>query len=333
MKTITIFILMLAAGLVSMGIATAQTAADRAVIGVRVDPQPLNELLAKHLRLGPDQGLLIRNVQKDSPADQAGLERDDIIVAFEGHDVFSYEEFVSDVQSRGIGADVNLDVIHEGQRQTVTLTLAAASSDVEWKYPQDVDSSHHWRPGRVFRFQPDQKQWQAMPFDQMPDIQNEVKKFFNERYSYYHSSDGGQDYEIIIEGAPDNPDTAITVRIDKTEYNTTVGEIDALPEEYRQAARDALENARQSSTWQGGLDIRIPPPGGFNDDFFQSPFPQPPGGHFYTPSDDSWQRMHEQMEDMRRRMQEMERRHQELFEQYNQTPNTQPSESDTSEKL
>ena len=46
----------------------------RPYLGVKLDPNPLPELLVKHLNLDSDRGLLIKNIQRDSPADKAGLE-------------------------------------------------------------------------------------------------------------------------------------------------------------------------------------------------------------------------------------------------------------------
>ena len=81
----------------------------QAYIGVILQSDPLPKLLTKHLRLKADQGLLIRNVQLDSPADKIGLERDDIIIGFEGSDVTDFEKFRSDIVKAGIGAKVKLD--------------------------------------------------------------------------------------------------------------------------------------------------------------------------------------------------------------------------------
>jgi len=64
--------------------------AQRAVIGVRLDPHRLPRLLTKHLQLEQGQGLVILNVLKDSPADHAGLDRDDIILTLQGELVTDY---------------------------------------------------------------------------------------------------------------------------------------------------------------------------------------------------------------------------------------------------
>jgi len=71
---------------------------DRGYIGVQLDPVPLPELLTKHLRLNAGQGVRISNVTVDSAADKAGLERDDIITAFQGEEITSSSQLVEAVR-------------------------------------------------------------------------------------------------------------------------------------------------------------------------------------------------------------------------------------------
>ncbi|UCE47364.1 MAG: PDZ domain-containing protein, partial [Phycisphaerales bacterium] len=69
----------------------------RPYIGVLLDEGPLPDLLLKHLRLSPGQGIRIGNVHRGGPADEAGLERDDIIIGLQGEDVTDLEEFIENV--------------------------------------------------------------------------------------------------------------------------------------------------------------------------------------------------------------------------------------------
>ena len=59
---------------------------------MRLDPEPLPELLVKHLRLEPETGLRVQNVLIGSPADKIGLEQDDLIVALNGKPVRDFED-------------------------------------------------------------------------------------------------------------------------------------------------------------------------------------------------------------------------------------------------
>ena len=112
---------------------TEQVKGERAYVGmgIKLDPIPLPDLLRKHLDLSPDQGIRIINIYRDSPADKAGLERDDIIIGFQGKDLNSNSELVSAVRQAGVGAEVSLEVIHLGQRKTVELKLEAVNGKVD----------------------------------------------------------------------------------------------------------------------------------------------------------------------------------------------------------
>jgi len=210
----------------------------RARIGVLLDDRPLPDLLAKHLRLEPGQGVRISNVQRNSPADKAGLERDDIIIGFEDERIKSLEQLVDAVRQAGVGAEVSLEIIHLGKRKTIELQLEAFKDEPDLKYPSEPEIFQSWRPGRMFRFRPGDKNWIEMelPFDEKS----------LEVYEYHHLDDG-EGYSITIEGNPDDEDALITVRIGSDEYKTTIGEIDKLPEKYREAAQDALKNSRKHS--------------------------------------------------------------------------------------
>jgi hypothetical protein len=297
---------------------------ERPYIGVRLDSRPLDELLVKHLRLKPNQGLVVKNIQVDSPADKANLECDDIIIGFGGKDVTDYDDFVSDIRQSGVGDEVNLEIIHLGERKTVNLTLAAATEVIEWKYPMEPDYMERWQPGRMFRLEPDKKHWQQMPFDDLPDtrIKKYIEDTFKQRYVYSYLSDD-QNYEVEINGDPHSNDATVTVRIDRNEYKATVDQIDKLPGKYRKAAQNALENARKDSEkLVDPDDMSGPPPDEpWGHDFFDRPFLQrSPGREFGLPGD-----LHEQMREMMERMQEMEQRNRDLFERFERkTDETNP---------
>ncbi|MBN1805460.1 MAG: PDZ domain-containing protein [Sedimentisphaerales bacterium] len=218
--------------------AQSESTEGRPRIGVILDMEPLPDLLIKHLRLEPGQGIRIINVQQNSPADKVGLERDDIIIGFEEQQIKSNEQLIDAVQQAGVGKEVTLKIIHLGLRKDIKLKLEEIKDRPELKYPSEPDFFQSWRPGKIFKFNPGEKGWMEMkmPFDD--------KSF--DVYSYHHS-DNGEDYSINIEGNPDDEDTKITVRIGNDEYQTTVGQIDKLPEKYHQVAQKALENSRKHS--------------------------------------------------------------------------------------
>ena len=215
----------------------------RPYVGVRLDPNPLPALLTKHLKLKENQGLLVYNVQVDSPADKAGVERDDIIVGFQGKDVTGYDDFVSDIRSEGVGTKVELEIIHEGDRVVKKLTLAPFEQTNNWKYPFRDEPPERKVPNRIFRMDPGDQQWRQIPFDGLP---KNIYPFFQQKQSY-HINKGDLNLKIDIDGDPKNPDSQIVVRDMNTgkRYSTTVGQIDELPEKYRDTVRDILKQSRR----------------------------------------------------------------------------------------
>jgi len=303
----------------------------RPYIGVSLDAEPLPELLTKHLRLDPDQGVRINNIMLGSPADKAGLERDDLIIAFQGKKVTEREQFLNAVRQMAVGTEVTVEVIHLGARKTVQPKLGAAPEAVQWKYPLEPDVVLSWRPGKIFKIGPDGQGMIEIPFDKIPDGSIDLKKFFQESYTYHHATDGDE-YTITIEGDPADEDSRVIVQAGGQEYSTSVGELDTLPEKYRGPAQEALEDARTSLK----ADIRIR---GFERPealgpearrkFFQS-IPRPDMERLSEQKDRVLERLQEQMERLQQRMKEMEEHNRQMLDKLlrkNESSRSEPQDS------
>lgn len=291
---------------------------DRPQIGVRLDPTPLPELLSKHLGLKPGQGIRIRNVAVDSPADTMGLERDDIIVRFQNEDVTDLDGFVETVQTAGVGADVTLEVIHLGQRRTLEFVLTGMKKGKsQWKYPPEPEVVTSWQPGKVFRVAPDGEEWVEIKIDDLPDVNVDVKRFFQQLHTYHHSTDG-EDYTITIEGDPADENARVAVHDGDNAHATTIGQLEALPEKYRGPARDAIESAKQSS--RGKLRInkiplpRPPKPDVYRRYFENITIPRPDIERWSETKDQVLEKLEEQMERLQERIEELEQQHRETLE-------------------
>ncbi|MHC4169260.1 MAG: PDZ domain-containing protein [Planctomycetota bacterium] len=318
MKTAIVRLIGLAV-LFSTGVAVqaeTESADERPFMGVLIDPAPLPGLLGKHLGLAEGQGLRIQNVQKDSPAGKAGLERDDLIVGFRGKDVRDYEQFVGAIREAGSGTEISLQIIHLGVRKTVKLTLKPFSGEPDWKYPREPDAVQSWRPGRFFRLEPGDEDWKEMFKDGIPsDMDVAVKRFFNKVIIHHCSK--GKDYTVTIQGNPNDDYSTITVRDGDEDCTTTVKEIDKLPEKYRQAAEDSLEMARKTSK-NRKFDGVVPPlpwwtqPGrrAFLDKL--NPRNYAPGP--FDRGEEMFERIQDQMREMRKRLEELEERHGEILD-------------------
>jgi len=278
------------------------------LVGVVLDAAPLPELLAKHLGLEPGQGLRIANVNVGGPADRAGLERDDIIVGFQGEKVTSSEQFIAAVHKAGAGAEVSLDVIHLGQRKTVQLKLEPMGK-VEMKYPSEPEATESWRPGKIFRIGPNGREWMEMPFDKLRDFDLDVNRFFKELYTYNYKTDG-EEYTVTIEGDPADEGTSVTVQAGDAKHSTTVGKIDVLPEKYRQSAREAIDNARKSSKnvyIRGKVRLPQPPWPDLNQRFFNA-IPRPDMERWSEEKDRMLERLQQEMNQLQQRIKQLEER-------------------------
>lgn len=93
----------------------------RAYLGVGI--QPVDVTLAEQLGLGTPGGALVTEVQPDSPAAQAGVKRQDVIVEFGGSHVNSHRQLSAVVGRSPIGSKQPLVVVRDGKRVTLEVTV------------------------------------------------------------------------------------------------------------------------------------------------------------------------------------------------------------------
>lgn len=94
------------------------TTEERYVIGVQCEES--SELLRAHLKLG-NTGLVVLEVREETPAAEAGLKKDDIIVSINDKDLESLSQLVATV-SESDGSPVKLIVLRAGDRQEISVT-------------------------------------------------------------------------------------------------------------------------------------------------------------------------------------------------------------------
>jgi serine protease Do len=71
---------------------------------------------------GSSAGVVIEEVQPDSPAEKAGLKRLDVIVEFDGEHVRSARQFSRLVEETPPGRSVKATIVRDGQRRDVQIT-------------------------------------------------------------------------------------------------------------------------------------------------------------------------------------------------------------------
>src|SRR5437867_8175755 len=96
--------------------------------------QDLTPDLAQHF--GTTKGVVVAEVEAESPAVSAGLTRGDVIVRVDGRDVHSREEFEQRVEAHGEGEHATLTLRRDGRDQDHEVALtpfpAAHADDLAW---------------------------------------------------------------------------------------------------------------------------------------------------------------------------------------------------------
>lgn len=73
-------------------------------------------------------GVVVASVQKDTPAEQAGLKKYDVITALDGEDIANTTELQTVLYSKKIGDDLEITFYSKGKKQTKTVKLDKDSS-------------------------------------------------------------------------------------------------------------------------------------------------------------------------------------------------------------
>ncbi|MDH3604551.1 MAG: DegQ family serine endoprotease [Candidatus Tectomicrobia bacterium] len=107
--------------------------------------QKLSPGLMQAFKLKDDRGALVSDVVPDSPAEKAGLKRGDIIVGFNGSLVEESQELPRLVATMTPETEVTVEVIRDGERQSLPVTLGKMKEDepsaVAKLEPSDVEST------------------------------------------------------------------------------------------------------------------------------------------------------------------------------------------------
>jgi len=355
----------------------------KAYLGVRIDPRPLPELLCKHLKLKNCQGLRISNVQQDSPADKAGLEKDDIIISANGKNIARYDDLAKTIQEIGSGKKIKLEIIHLGERKTITAKLTSLEklSNHKWKYPLEPEFAEIWRPGKMFHFDPKNSKWVEVPFEKLRKQSEEFNKQMKElmesipmppamtmkimpgmpydgnageMYVFGHYDDN-KVFDVTIDGNPNDKNTKVRLRCGKQIYEAPIGNLQAIPKEFRETVEQDIEAAKKSrdeeieylGKGRGGLSYYSFSSGHDDDDDddfdeqenrthdlkaedFDTPAPFP--SHFRIKEFDEQidqlseqqQQMDEQIEDLQKQIEQLEKKINELTDIIKNSPLLKP---------
>ncbi len=85
--------------------------------------QDITSEIKEAMDLKSKRRVLIREVDKDSPADEAGMKQEDVVIEFEGKKVGDSSNLTRLIQSSSPGEEVELKILRDGKEKTITVTL------------------------------------------------------------------------------------------------------------------------------------------------------------------------------------------------------------------
>jgi serine protease Do len=96
-----------------------------------VTPEDISADRAKELKLSATRGVFVSEVEKDSPAEKAGLKSGDVITEFNGTHVEGVTQFRRLVRETPPGHSVSIVVTRDGKSQTLNATLSNMSDQFQ----------------------------------------------------------------------------------------------------------------------------------------------------------------------------------------------------------
>jgi serine protease Do len=115
----------------------------RGSIGVGLESESKPELFKVY---GANSGAFVNRVERDSPAEKAGLKKEDVIVSVNGKPVKTNEDLINAVAESQIGSQAALGVMREGKRLDLTATIGDRSEI--WRDDPRVGGPKTEEPGR-----------------------------------------------------------------------------------------------------------------------------------------------------------------------------------------
>jgi S1-C subfamily serine protease len=97
----------------------------RAWLGVHGQTAPVHPRIARHLGLKTPQGVLVLNVEADSPAARAGLREGDLLISFKGQTVTSLDDLQRLLVGQEIGVKSTLAIVRHTFRLEMEVVPAA----------------------------------------------------------------------------------------------------------------------------------------------------------------------------------------------------------------
>jgi serine protease Do len=85
---------------------------------------PVTDEVKESFNLPESRGALVQTVEPGKPADRAGVKPGDVVVAIDGKSINTNRDLIDYVSYLPVGSNVNISVIRDGQRKTLTARTA-----------------------------------------------------------------------------------------------------------------------------------------------------------------------------------------------------------------
>jgi serine protease Do len=110
----------------------------RGWLGVGI--QDLTPELAEYYGLKTDKGVLVTQVFEGDPADKAGIKVNDIILSVNDQEVTTGRELSAMIANTSVGNQTKIDLIRDGKKKVLTVTLGKRDDGVEVLAAQSRDN-------------------------------------------------------------------------------------------------------------------------------------------------------------------------------------------------
>ena len=121
----------------------------RGWLGVAV--QKMTPELAQSFGLEQERGALVTDVSKDSPAEKAGLQRGDVILSFNGHEIKDMRDLPRLVAATPVNENVKMQILREGKTREIRLAIGKMAEDGSGNLKQTAEGSSWDKFGMVLK--------------------------------------------------------------------------------------------------------------------------------------------------------------------------------------
>jgi len=139
-KTILVSATVLLIVTVAFTLALARSNEGSAWIGVYC--QTVDDDMAETFDLSVARGVIINDIVSGSPADEAGLEDGDVIISFDGEELFDHDDLLEMLEDSSPGNEVKVTVLRDSDRKDFQVTLEKARRSR--RYLSDNDHESHY---------------------------------------------------------------------------------------------------------------------------------------------------------------------------------------------